>query len=137
MTFGINRWRQLHSRAESLVGRMACCQKNIEHEIRRHPGKEKASLVRADVNGPFEERRVDAGSEIHRRAPRVIDGRTVRHPEIRPGRAEWARSIGGKVQREPVERDSGCDVEEGARDGWRYARRFAPCAVHGLSPGDV
>src|SRR5262245_39708711 len=105
MAFGIYRWHQLRSRAEWLVSRRAPCHENIEYEISCHTAKEHGSLVRADVDRPFEERRVDACAKIHCRPPGVVDRGTVRDPEIRPRRAERTGSVRGKVQREPVERD--------------------------------
>src|SRR5262245_31281758 len=100
MTFGINRWHQLRSRAEWFVGRRAPCHENIEYEISCHTAKEDGSLIGTDVDRTFEERRVDARAKIHHRTPGVVDRGTVRHPEIRPWRAERTGSVGAKVERE-------------------------------------
>src|SRR4029434_2896478 len=99
MPLGIDRWRQLHSRTEWLVGRTAPCHENIEHEVGCHSCEEDGPVIWADINRPLEERRVDASAKIHRRAPRLVDRRTLRHPEIRPWRVERTRA--GGAQRQP------------------------------------
>src|SRR5262245_2268329 len=116
MTVRVDRLGQLYSRSEWRVGRAARRHVDVEHEIGRHTGKKCGPLIRADIKRTFEERRVDTWSKIHRFAPRVIDGGAVRNPQVRPWRAERTRAVRPEIQGESVERNGGCDVEEGARN---------------------
>src|SRR6266545_964380 len=106
---------EFRPRRERFIGGIAGRYVDVEYEISAHRGKIGRALVRTDADRALEQRCVDARPEIHRFTPVVIDGCTVRYPEVGPGWTEWTRAIRREVQIEAIERNRGCDVEEGAR----------------------